>query len=240
VCGGQDACDAAAGSNSGAARHRAGAELRAAEAAGRLGSVSAEALAKRAVESGGSFVPKDVHYSSQVDCNGVPHVEGGRAQFDMCGVCGGADECVGCDGIPFSDAVYDSCGVCGGDDSSCCVNYADVPDTLWNFLLLPLTVDGLIEKLQLSQDTLGHLIDLLPSMEHLNADAIAELQLGRMAQFNRVFLDDCLQDFGASSVALTHVIAEDSLAEASLHKHIYGNDHGDILADLAAARAMLE
>jgi hypothetical protein len=240
VCGGQDACDAAAGSNSGAARHRAGVELRAAEAAGRLGSVSAEALAKRAVESGGSFVPKDVHYSSQVDCNGVPHVDGGRAVFDSCGVCGGSDECIGCDGLPFSDAVYDSCGVCGGDDSSCCVNYADVPDTLWNFLLLPLTVDGLIEKLQLSQDTLGHLIDLLPSVDNLTVDAIADLQLGRMAQFNRVFLDDCLQDFGSSSVGLSHVIAEDALAEGALHSHIYGASHGDIIADLAAARAMLE
>lgn len=34
---------------------------------------------------------------------------------DKCGVCGGLNECVGCDGGP-STMRYDSCGVCGGDN----------------------------------------------------------------------------------------------------------------------------
>jgi hypothetical protein len=38
---------------------------------------------------------------------------------DECGVCGGNDACVGCDGEPNSGLVDDQCGECGGDNSSC-------------------------------------------------------------------------------------------------------------------------
>jgi hypothetical protein len=34
-------------------------------------------------------------------------------------VCNGKNECVGCDGIPYSGATLDICGVCNGDDSTC-------------------------------------------------------------------------------------------------------------------------
>lgn len=39
--------------------------------------------------------------------------------MDKCGVCGGGDKDLGCDGVCFSGKVPDSCGVCGGDGSSC-------------------------------------------------------------------------------------------------------------------------
>lgn len=35
---------------------------------------------------------------------------------DSCGVCGGDDACVGCDGKAHSNMKTDSCGVCGGND----------------------------------------------------------------------------------------------------------------------------
>ena len=40
-------------------------------------------------------------------------------QCDTCGICGGDDECVGCDGLFMSGLVVDACGVCGGDESTC-------------------------------------------------------------------------------------------------------------------------
>lgn len=36
---------------------------------------------------------------------------------DKCGVCGGANACVGCDGVPNSLAVMDDCNVCGGTNA---------------------------------------------------------------------------------------------------------------------------
>ena len=40
-------------------------------------------------------------------------------QCDSCGVCGGSNNCIGCDGLYLSGLVFDGCGVCGGDNSSC-------------------------------------------------------------------------------------------------------------------------
>lgn len=36
-----------------------------------------------------------------VDCSGRLKREGGKLEYDACGVCGGNNECVGCDGRPF-------------------------------------------------------------------------------------------------------------------------------------------
>jgi hypothetical protein len=38
---------------------------------------------------------------------------------DVCGVCGGMGECIGCDGKFMSGLMMDGCGQCGGDNSSC-------------------------------------------------------------------------------------------------------------------------
>lgn len=55
------------------------------------------------------------------DCMGLcpssnrqPHV------VDQCGVCGGNNTSMGCDGVCNSGKVTDQCGVCGGDGSTCC------------------------------------------------------------------------------------------------------------------------
>jgi hypothetical protein len=49
-------------------------------------------------------------------CDGVA-LSGKR--IDKGGVCGGADLCLDCAGVPNGDAVKDRCGECGGDGSSC-------------------------------------------------------------------------------------------------------------------------
>jgi len=54
------------------------------------------------------------------DCKGIYN---GPTVIDACGVCGGDNACVGCDGVPaLPPAVpktYDACGVCGGANSTC-------------------------------------------------------------------------------------------------------------------------
>ena len=48
----------------------------------------------------------------ECDCHGH--------KMDNCGVCGGHDDCIGCDGtISVPKKIVDRCGVCGGDGSSC-------------------------------------------------------------------------------------------------------------------------
>lgn len=50
-----------------------------------------------------------------VGCDG----QASRLRYDLCGVCGGTNECLDCNYEPFGRAVYDECDVCGGDCSSC-------------------------------------------------------------------------------------------------------------------------
>ena len=45
--------------------------------------------------------------------------DGAGLETDRCLICGGMDECVGCDDMPFSNKFYDACGVCGGRDETC-------------------------------------------------------------------------------------------------------------------------
>jgi len=53
-------------------------------------------------------------------CDGQPAAVGEQpAKYDKCGVCGGENLCIGCDGVEFSGKVWDSCNVCGGDAQSC-------------------------------------------------------------------------------------------------------------------------
>lgn len=41
------------------------------------------------------------------------------SRLDRCGVCGGSDACLGCDGVPYSGLKVDGCGACGGDNGTC-------------------------------------------------------------------------------------------------------------------------
>lgn len=50
-------------------------------------------------------------------CDGVPF--SGKV-FDVCNVCdGNGQSCLGCDGVPFSGKVFDQCNVCDGNGQSC-------------------------------------------------------------------------------------------------------------------------
>ena len=39
--------------------------------------------------------------------------------FDNCGVCGGDDDCRGCDGVLNSNKTIDKCNICGGNNLTC-------------------------------------------------------------------------------------------------------------------------
>jgi len=142
-----------------------------------------------------------------VDCSGRLKREGGKLEYDLCGVCGGNNECVGCDGRPFGKK-YDACGKCGGNNSTCCVNYCDVADQYWDFMLLPVTLDNLIEKLELTYATVAWLNTNLPTADNVDAAVANKLQVGRMAEFNRIFMQDCLDAFCAESTALYQKLVE--------------------------------
>ena len=43
----------------------------------------------------------------------------GSGVVDQCGVCGGGNEDLDCNGVCFGSAEFDECGVCNGDSSSC-------------------------------------------------------------------------------------------------------------------------
>lgn len=63
--------------------------------------------------------PTDTVWNVCVGCDGQA---GSGLELDLCGVCGGNNECVSdCDGLPFG-IRRDVCGVCGGDGSTC-VNF---------------------------------------------------------------------------------------------------------------------
>ena len=115
------------------------------------------------------------------DCMGV---EGGKAVVDDCNVCGGdSKSCIDCAGIPRGSAKYDVCDVCNGDGSTCCgpatgrqccINYSGVPDPYWDFVLLPVTIDNLIEKFLFTREVFTWLSNNLPEYAMIETQ-IAEL-----------------------------------------------------------------
>merc|ERR1739848_569030 len=111
---------------------------------------------------------------------------------------------------PACNGVIDECGECNGDgstccgpgtDRECCVNYCGVPDPYWDFILLPVTIDNLIEKFLFTRDVFVWLSDNLPEYSLVETQA-AELHIGRMAEFNRLFLEECLEEFCEKSAVI--------------------------------------
>ncbi len=47
----------------------------------------------------------------------------GHASVDLCGKCGGNNDCVDCAGVPFGTSRLDDCGICGGNGSACSLKY---------------------------------------------------------------------------------------------------------------------
>jgi hypothetical protein len=83
----------------------------------------------------------------------------------------------------------------------CCVNYCGIPDPYWDFILLPVTLDNLIEKFRFARDVFVWLTANLPDFHKIESHA-AELHIGRMAEFNRLFLEECLEEFCEKSTVL--------------------------------------
>merc|ERR1739848_605946 len=153
--------------------------------------------------------------TSCADCQGMPN---GPAEYDACDVCNGdSTSCADCEGVPNGSAVYDLCDVCngdgtsccGGDGNECCVNYCGVADAYWDFLLLPVTLRDIVDKLRFSADVLQYLCDALPPYEVIGIES-RELYFGRMAEFNRVFLEECLEDFCEASGHLYARLVDDN------------------------------
>merc|ERR1712146_135489 len=57
--------------------------------------------------------------------------------------------------------VPETCGP--GTDRECCVNYCGVPSPYWDFILLPVTIDNLIEKFAFTRDIFQWLRPTCPS-----------------------------------------------------------------------------
>merc|ERR1712146_524179 len=91
--------------------------------------------------------------------------------------------------------VPETCGP--GTDRECCVNYCGVPSPYWDFILLPVTIDNLIEKFAFTRDIFQWLSTNLPEYALVESHG-AELHIGRMAEFNRLFLEECPSSFAKS------------------------------------------
>jgi hypothetical protein len=120
-----------------------------------------------------------------------------------------------CDHVCLRDSAafgksYDACGVCGGHNTTCCVNYCDVPDTYWDFMLLPVTLDNIIEKLEVIYNAVAYVDAQLPSSSVVDNSTATALQVGRMAEFNRIFLYDCLDVFCSESSDLFQKLVQDN------------------------------
>eukprot|EP01108_Squamamoeba_japonica_P003397 TRINITY_DN276_c0_g1_i2.p1 TRINITY_DN276_c0_g1~~TRINITY_DN276_c0_g1_i2.p1 ORF type:complete len:166 (+),score=67.47 TRINITY_DN276_c0_g1_i2:62-559(+) len=103
---------------------------------------------------------------------------------------------------------------CGpGTDRECCVNYCGVPDPYWDFILLPVTLDNLIEKFLFTRDIFQWLGSNLPEFSIIE-DHSAELHIGRMAEFNRLFLEECLEAFCEKSATLYSQLVFDNAMPA--------------------------
>merc|ERR1712000_246787 len=119
-------------------------------------------------------------------------------------------DAVDCAGVPRRE--------CGGNGSTCCVNYCDVPDLYWDFMLLPVTLDNVIEKLEMTYEVVNWISDNVPDCDNVTAEDAETLQVGRMAEFNRIFIDDCLDEFGRDSGNIYAKLVVDSYPVAVHHE----------------------
>ena len=104
-----------------------------------------------------------------------------------------------------------SCPCCGAGGKECCVNYSGVPDAYWDFVLLPVTIDDIIDKLRFANEIFAWLYEALPPYEQIGPKS-RDLYFGRMAEFNRVFLEECLEDFCEASGNLYARLADEELS----------------------------
>lgn len=98
---------------------------------------------------------------------------------------------VDCNGIIGGSLVVDECGVCGGDGTTCCSNYLGVDNKVWDFVLLPVAVRDMIERLENTRAVLEYVYDNIPEEDEL----YVEMQWGDVAEINNIFNDQCITPF---------------------------------------------
>jgi hypothetical protein len=99
----------------------------------------------------------------------------------------------------------DECGICGGDGTTCCSNYLGVDNKVWDFVLLPVAVCDIIERLHSTRDVLEYVYDNIPEEDELTV----ELQWGDVAEINNLFNDECITPFcGISKDFLGDLLGE--------------------------------
>lgn len=100
------------------------------------------------------------------------------------------------------------------------MNYSGVPDPYWDFVLLPVTLDNLIEKFRFTLDVFTWLNANLPEFSRVEQHS-AELHIGRMAEFNRLFLEECLEAFCEQSNVIYSQLVFDN-ARVTSGTELYG------------------
>ena len=126
-----------------------------------------------------------------IDCSGVPN---GSSKYDECDVCDGdGTSCCGPQTVrqhPCNDFQLDfTFLLCLSrlQGRECCVNYSGVPDPYWDFVLLPVTLNDVIDKLRFTNEVFAYLASALPPYDLIGPQS-RDLHFGRMAEFNNVFL----------------------------------------------------
>jgi len=103
-----------------------------------------------------------------------------------------------CEGTFLGVKTIDHCGVCGGDDSTCCYNYLEIEDPLWDYILIPEAVSDLIERFERTYSVLDWELANLVEFSDIPTDWYPTIAM--MAEINRIFLTDCsLLQFCADS-----------------------------------------
>ena len=122
---------------------------------------------------------------------------------DGCGVCGGKNDCYGCQG-PYS-GVLDACGVCNGRNDTCCHNRFGISNAFWDWLLLPHIIDDVSARLNSLSTQLTTTCSLLDSFSNLCnpvdaglVDAFDQIDLTKFQVELNDFYGTCLSNFTTS------------------------------------------
>ena len=135
---------------------------------------------------------------------------------DKCSVCGGNNECVGCDGKPYSNVQVDACGACGGHNQTCCTNRFGIPDSLWDWLLLPHIIEDVSQRLTSLSSQLAATCSLLDSFSNL----CNPVSSGLVSAFNDIDLakhQQELHDFQQNCLNQLQTTTKDMLKDVSVY-----------------------
>ena len=127
-----------------------------------------------------------------IECGWCSEPFNSTSEIDYCRVCGGDNSaCTDCFGYINGAAQLDNCGECNGHDTTCCHDIYGIENEQWDYLLLPVSLDKIIGELEEAQAVLGWMFDNIPE----EIPFIEEEHAGVMASINKLFLDNCLEEF---------------------------------------------